>query len=133
MDNDQRAAKGDQMPPIAKPASRRFIAARHDRPFNDLAGEREGDADPENVIAPMNVPMKSSSLLPVGIGTGRPNDAGLLTAATAISTAAMPTSEWNAATSSGICVIATRLAITAPTAPPTAMPARIMPTFLVFE
>ena len=28
--------------------------------------------EPENVIAPMNVPMKSSSLLPVGIGTGKP-------------------------------------------------------------
>jgi hypothetical protein len=32
--------------------------------------------EPENVIAPMNVPMKSSSLLPVGMGTGRLNAAG---------------------------------------------------------
>ena len=32
--------------------------------------------DPENVMAPMNVPMNSSSLLPVGIGTGRLNAAG---------------------------------------------------------
>ena len=30
--------------------------------------------EPENVIAPMNVPMKSSSLLPVGISAGSPND-----------------------------------------------------------
>ena len=89
--------------------------------------------DPEKVIAPMNVPRKSSSLLPVGITAGNPNETGLLTAATAISTAARPTSEWNAATSSGICVICTRFAMTAPIAPPTAMPTRIIPTFLVFE
>jgi hypothetical protein len=49
--------------------------------------------EPENVIAPIKVPMKSSSLLPVGITAGRPSDTGLLTAATAISTAARPTSE----------------------------------------
>ena len=49
--------------------------------------------DPENVIAPMNVPMKSSSLLPAGIGLARPSAVGLWTAAIAISTAAMPTSE----------------------------------------
>ena len=35
----------------------------------------------------------------------------------------MPTSEWNAATSSGIEVIGTRRAITAPMPPPSAMPA----------
>ena len=34
----------------------------------------------------------------------------------------MPTSEWKAATSSGIDVIGTRRAITAPMPPPTAMP-----------
>jgi hypothetical protein len=34
----------------------------------------------------------------------------------------MPTSEWKAATSSGIEVIGTRRAITAPTPPPMAMP-----------
>jgi hypothetical protein len=34
----------------------------------------------------------------------------------------MPTSEWNAATSSGIAVIGTRRAITAPAPPPSAMP-----------
>ena len=35
----------------------------------------------------------------------------------------MPTSEWKAATSSGIEVIGTRRAITAPAPPPSAMPA----------
>ena len=35
----------------------------------------------------------------------------------------MPTSEWKAATSSGIAVIGTRRAITAPVPPPIAMPA----------
>ena len=34
----------------------------------------------------------------------------------------MPTSEWNAATSSGIAVIGTRRAVTAPMPPPIAMP-----------
>jgi hypothetical protein len=34
----------------------------------------------------------------------------------------MPTSEWNAATSSGIAVIGTRRAITAPVPPPIAIP-----------
>ena len=50
-----------------------------------------------------------------------------------MSTAAMPTSEWNAATSSGICVICTRRATTAPIAPPTTMPPRIQATFRVVE
>ena len=50
-----------------------------------------------------------------------PNDRGLWIAAIAISTAAMPTSECIAATSSGICVICTRRATTAPIAPPTAI------------
>ena len=53
-----------------------------------------------------------------GSASGRPNAAGLLTTAIAISTAAMPTSECIAATSSGICVICTRRATTAPIAPP---------------
>jgi hypothetical protein len=41
--------------------------------------------------------------------------------ATAIITAATPTSECIAATSSGICVIWTRLAMTMPTTPPAAI------------
>ena len=64
--------------------------------------------EPENVMAPTKVPMKSSSRLPAGSGSVMPNEAGLFTIATAISTAAMPTSECMAATSSGICVICTR-------------------------
>ena len=48
------------------------------------------------------------------------NAAGAYSAPAATSTAAMPTSEWNAATSSGIEVIGTRRAITAPAAPPIA-------------
>ncbi len=36
----------------------------------------------------------------------------------------MPTSEWNAATSSGMAVIGTRRAITAPVPPPIAIPSR---------
>ena len=53
---------------------------------------------------------------------GMPNAAGLCTTAMAISTAAIPTSECMAATSSGICVISTRLATIAPMMPPMAMP-----------
>ena len=89
--------------------------------------------DPENVSAPMNVPMKSSSLLPAGMGLARPSAVGLCTAATAISTAARPTSECMAATSSGICVICTRRATTPPITPPTAMPTRIIAMFFVDE
>ena len=48
------------------------------------------------------------------------NAVGLLTTAAAISTAARPTSECIAATSSGICVISTRLATNQPMRPPTA-------------
>jgi hypothetical protein len=38
----------------------------------------------------------------------------------------MPTSEWKPATSSGIAVMGMRRAITAPIAPPTAMPPMII-------
>ena len=89
--------------------------------------------DPENVMAPMKVPMNSSSLCPNVIGTSSPIAAGLLTAATAMNTAARPTSECIAATSSGICVICTRRATIAPIVPPTAMPPRIGSTFLLCE
>ena len=81
--------------------------------------------EPENVIAPTKVPMNSSSLLPLGSGSATPNAAGLLTAPIAISTAAMPTSECIAATSSGICVICTRRATSAPSVPPTSMASTI--------
>src|SRR6202051_2897602 len=52
-----------------------------------------------------------------------PNAAGAYSAPAATSTAAMPTSEWKAATSSGIEVIGTRRAITAPMPPPSPRPA----------
>ena len=54
-----------------------------------------------------------------------PKSAGLRKAPAATNTAAMPTSEWNAATSCGIAVISMRLAITKPAAPPMAMATRI--------
>ncbi len=84
--------------------------------------------EPEKVIAPTKVPMKSSSLLPTGSGSGTPNADGLFTAAMAISTAAMPTSECIAATSSGICVICTRRATSAPIEPPISMAIRMRST-----
>jgi hypothetical protein len=55
--------------------------------------------EPEKVTAPMNVPMKSSTLCPSVIGTASAIAAGLLTAAMAIKTAARPTSECIAAMS----------------------------------
>ena len=81
--------------------------------------------EPEKVIAPTKVPMKSSSRLPAGSGSCSPNAPGLLTTAIAISTAAMPTMECIAATSSGICVICTRRATIAPMVPPTSIAIRI--------
>ena len=81
--------------------------------------------EPENVTAPTKVPMKSSSRLPAGIGSWMPNAAGLFTAPIAMRTAAMPTSECIAATSSGIWVISTRRATTAPIVPPITMASTI--------
>ena len=89
--------------------------------------------EPEKVIAPMNVPMKSSILCPRVIGTSRLIAAGLFTAAMAINTAARPTSECIAAISCGIWVICTQRATTAPIAPPIAIAARIGNTFLLCE
>ena len=76
--------------------------------------------EPENVIAPTNVPMNNSTRLPAGMGSPTLNAIGLLTTAMAMSTAARPTSECIAATSSGICVICTRCATSQPTMPPRA-------------
>ena len=78
--------------------------------------------EPLNVIAPMAAPRKSSSRLPVGMG--KPLAAmlkayGSATAATAMNTAARPIMLCMKATSSGILVISTRLAISVPAAPPT--------------
>ncbi len=98
--------------------------------------------EPEKVIAPMAAPRNSSSRLPAGMGgrtsaspttmppgtcaakvTSRglgtmPKAHGSATAATAMNTAARPIMLCMKATSSGILVICTRLAITAPAAPP---------------
>ena len=81
--------------------------------------------EPENVMAPTNVPMKSSSGCPRESVLDA-ESAGIVDPAIAISTAARPTSECIAATSSGICVIWTRRATSHPTRPPTAMPPTIM-------
>ncbi|VVE90616.1 hypothetical protein PBR20603_04602 [Pandoraea bronchicola] len=86
--------------------------------------------EPENVIAPTNVPMNSSMRLPGGSGWPAatiPKAAGSATAATAIHTAARPISECMAATSSGILVISTLRATYAPMPPPATRPARIRP------
>ncbi len=87
--------------------------------FPRLASLPKAMTEPEKVIAPTNVPMNSSTRLPRGIGNGMLNAFGLLTTAHAMRTAARPTSECIAATSSGICVISTRLATYQPTTPPT--------------
>src|SRR5688500_2648004 len=92
---------------------------------------RNAITEPDQVMAPMNVPRNSSSLLPIGNGAGKPNEAGLLTAAIAMNTAARPTSECMKATSSGIAVICTRRATTAPIAPPSAIQPTIKAQFLV--
>jgi len=76
--------------------------------------------EPVKVTAPMKVPMNSSIRLPAGIGTSMLNADGSLTTANAMSTAARPTSECIAATSSGICVICTRLETMMPMTAPTA-------------
>ena len=87
--------------------------------------------EPENVMAPTNVPMNSSIRLPVGIGYSTLKAVGFMMTAIAMSTAAMPTSECIAATSSGICVICTRRAIALPITPPTAIATSASSTRLV--
>src|SRR4029077_21130660 len=86
---------------------------------------RNAITEPVNVTAPMATPSDISiRLWPwIAPSTPMPKAAGAYSAPAATSTAAMPTSEWNAATSSGIEVIGTRRAITAPMLPPIAMPA----------
>ena len=70
--------------------------------------------EPENVIAPIAVPSDISSRLSPEI---EPSSlrmlkaSGALSAPAATNTAARPTSEWNAATSSGIAVIGMRCAM----------------------
>src|ERR1700682_4850366 len=85
---------------------------------------RNAITEPVKVTAPMATPSDISiRLWPwMAPSTPMPNAAGAYSAPAATSTAAMPTSEWNAATSSGIEVIGTRRAMMAPMLPPMAMP-----------
>jgi hypothetical protein len=81
--------------------------------------------EPENVIAPTKLPMKSSRRLPVGIGwplATMLNAQGSATQAMAMNTAARPIMLCMNATSSGILVISTRLAMIVPAPPPTTRP-----------
>src|SRR5262245_17393506 len=85
---------------------------------------RNAMTDPVKVTAPIAVPSDISTRLAPWMWpmVPMPNAFGAYSAPAATSTAAMPTSEWNAATSSGIAVIGTRRAITDPMPPPQAMP-----------
>src|SRR4029077_20061389 len=85
---------------------------------------RNAITEPVNVTAPMATPSDISiRLWPwIAPSTPMPKAAGAYSAPAATSTAAIPTSEWKAATNSGIEVIGTRRAITAPMLPPMAMP-----------
>ena len=80
--------------------------------------------DPEKVIAPMAMPSPISIRLGTRIwpsASRMPKAPGLSQAARPTSTAAMPTSEWKAATSCGIAVMAMRRAMKKPTRPPMRM------------
>ena len=74
--------------------------------------------EPEKVMAPMAAPRNSSRRLPVGMVSPRcwtmPSDCGSTTAAMAMKTAARPIMLCMKATSSGILVISTRLAMIEP-------------------
>ncbi|MNR41135.1 hypothetical protein D3C85_1594850 [compost metagenome] len=82
--------------------------------------------EPEKVIAPMAAPRNSSRRLPAGIASPScltmPSDCGSTTAATAMNTAARPIMLCMKATSSGILVISTRLAMIEPAVPPISRP-----------
>ncbi len=77
-------------------------------------------------MAPMAAPRNSSRRLPVGMVSPRcatiPSDCGSTTAAMAMNTAARPIMLCMKATSSGILVISTRLAMIEPAVPPTSRP-----------
>jgi len=86
--------------------------------------------EPEKVIAPIAAPSAISIRLTARILPSSPRMSkapGLRNAAPATSTAARPTSEWNAATSCGIAVIWIRRAVVRPMMAPMAMAARISP------
>ena len=82
--------------------------------------------EPEKVMAPMAAPRNSSRRLPAGIGSAIeatiPSDCGSATAAMAMNTAARPIMLCMNATSSGILVISTRLAMIEPAVPPISRP-----------
>ena len=78
--------------------------------------------EPLKVMAPMAAPKNNSSRLPAGIAcplAAMLKAHGSATAATAMNTAAKPIMLCMKATSSGILVISTRLAISVPAVPPT--------------
>ncbi len=87
--------------------------------------------EPENVMAPMAAPRNSSSRLPLGMASPRASPRssaqGSATAATAMKTAARPIMLCMNATSSGILVISTRLAMMVPAVPPTSRPSTTQP------
>ena len=87
---------------------------------------RNAIIEPEKVMAPIITPSPISIKLAKCISptVPMPIDEGTYNAADATSTAARPTSEWNAATSCGIAVIAIFLAITRPIVPPINKPPR---------
>ena len=80
--------------------------------------------EPEKVMAPMATPSPISMIDAILMlpATPMPKASGDMKAAQATSTAARPTSEWNAATSCGIAVMAMRLAMMAPMPPPMITP-----------
>ena len=85
--------------------------------------------DPVKVMAPMAEPMDISTRLatPMLPTVPMPYASGVVSAAAATSTAAMPTRLWNAATSCGIAVIEILRAMTAPAPPPMPTPSTIRP------
>jgi hypothetical protein len=81
--------------------------------------------EPLKVIAPTKAPMNSSTRLPIGSAppfSTMLKAQGSATQATAMNTAARPIMLCMKATSSGILVISTFLAITVPAVPPTSRP-----------
>ena len=93
-------------------------------PFNF----RNAITEPEKVIAPIATPSPISIRLGTRIipsASMMSNASGLRNAATPTSTAAMPTSEWKAATSCGMSVMAMRRAVTTPITAPMPIAIRI--------
>ena len=99
------------------------IGNRIGAPLMRPSSFRKAMTEPVKVMAPMATPSDISTRLEPWMcpGVPMPNAAGEYSAPAATSTAAMPTSEWKAATSCGILVIGTRWAITAPMPPPIAI------------